>query len=219
MGNSLFQLGWKGLTNEAYPTDPASVPDLARFDTIFKEALAKSRESVTPAAGDTGGFIKIESVITNWTDSVRHYQSALRQAPDQKTAIQNRDLAITYLKRIKELLKEEEQDAQQAMPQPGEGPPQEGDEEGEGSKKPGEKGEDGKEPKDGKGGEEDPDKEGDKGKNKDKDSAEKDGEKDSPDPNESPTERAHRILEENADLEKGPLSPGRREFQNAEKDW
>ena len=38
-------------------------------------------------------------------------------------------------------------------------------------------------------------------------------------PNESPEERAKRILKENADLEKGPLTRGRREFMNPEKDW
>jgi Ca-activated chloride channel family protein len=225
MGNSLFQLGWKGLTNESYPTDSASIPDLARFDTLFKEALAKSRESETPEAGDTDGFIKIASIITNWADSVRHYESALHQAPNNKTAKQNRDLSITYLKRIKELLKQEEEETKQAMPQSGDGPPQEGDGEGredgedDGSKEPGNKGKGDKEPKDGKGGDKDRDKDGKQGKDKDKDKKEKDGDKEGSNPNESPKERAHRILKENADLEKGPLSPGRREFQDAEKDW
>ena len=39
------------------------------------------------------------------------------------------------------------------------------------------------------------------------------------DPDETPEERARRILQENADLEKGPLTPGRREFRPPEKDW
>jgi len=224
MGNSLFQLGWKGLTNESYPTDPASIPDLARFDTIFKEALAKSRESETPEEGDTGGFIKIKSIITNWADSVRHYESSLRQASESKSASQNRDLSMTYLKRIEQLLKQEEEETRQSMPQPGDGPPQQGEGDGkdEGQKEPGEKGKGDQEPKDGEdgeGGDKDPDKDGEQGKNKDKDENEKDGDKEGSNPNESPKERAHRILKENADLEKGPLSPGRREFQAAEKDW
>jgi Ca-activated chloride channel family protein len=223
MGNSLFQLGWKSLTTEAYPSDPGSIPDLARFDTIFKEALAKSRESETPDAGDTGGFTKIEAIITNWADSVRHYESSLRQSPENKAAKQNRDLAWTYLKRIEELLKQEEEETRQAMPQSGDGPPQEGQGDGEGEEKgekqPGEKGKGDEDPKDGKGGDKEPEKEGENGKNKDKGKDEKDGDKDGADPNESPKERAHRILKENADLEKGPLSPGRREFRDAEKDW
>jgi Ca-activated chloride channel homolog len=226
MGNSLFQLGWKGLTNESYPTDSASIPDLDRFDTLFKEALAKSRESETPEAGDSDGFTKIASIITNWTDSVRHYGSSLRQAPDNQNAKQNRDLSITYLKRIEELLKQEEEETKQAMPQSGDGPPQEGDGEGkkegegedDGSKEPGKNGEGDQDPKDGKGGDKDRDKDG-KGRKKEKDNKEKDGDKQGSNPNESPKERAHRILKENADLEKGPLSPGRREFQDAEKDW
>lgn len=225
MGNSLFQLGWKGLTNESYPTDPGSIPDLARFNTIFKEALAKSRESETPQEGDTGGFIKIASIITNWADAVRHYESSLRLAPESKSAKQNRDLSMTYLERIKELLKQEEEEAQQSMPQPGEGQPQQGEGEkdgegdGQGEKQPGEKGKGDQESKEGEGGDEERDQDGNKGKDKDKDSDEKDGDKEGANPNESPKERAHRILKENADLEKGPLSPGRREFLDAEKDW
>jgi hypothetical protein len=43
--------------------------------------------------------------------------------------------------------------------------------------------------------------------------------KGSNDPNESPEQQARRILMENADLEKGPLTPGRQEFHSPEKDW
>ncbi len=126
------------------------------------------------------------------------------------------------------LLKEDMEETEQSMPQPqpGEGEPQQG--EGEpGEKKPGEEGDEGKEPppgkgegeeepKDGKGGEKDKP-EGDSGKNKDDDK--KDSDKDGKNPDETPEERARRILKENADLEKGPLTPGRREFRAPEKDW
>ncbi len=228
IGNSLFQLGWKGLSGEAYPTDPAALPDLDRFDTIVKEALAKMRESEVPEEGDTGGYVQMESLITNWADAVRHYDSTLTLFPSDKVAGKNRGMTLTYLKRLEELLKQEEQDTEQSMPQgqPGEGPPQEGEGEGEpkegegkGEKKPGEEGEGEKDPKnkDGAGDEGDKDKDGKKGKDKNKDK--KDGDKEGENPNESPKERAHRILKENADLEKGPLSPGRREFRGPEKDW
>jgi Ca-activated chloride channel family protein len=226
MGNSLFQLGWKSLSNEAYPTDPASIPDIARFDTIVKEALAKLRESDAPDEGDTSGFVKMESLITNWADSIRHYDSTLALSPQDKAARNNRGMTMVYLKRLRELLKQEEEETAQSMPQPqpgpgepqkgegdGEGEPQEGD--GKGEEKPGEEGNGDKEPKDGSGDEGDKDKDGKKGKDKDK----KDGNKDGENPNESPQERAHRILKENADLEKGPLSPGRREFRDPQKDW
>lgn len=227
MGNSLFQLGWKGLSGENYPADPASVPDLNRFDTIVKEALAKLRESEAPEEGDAGGYVKIESLATNWADAVRHYDSTLSLFPADKVARNNRGMTMAYLKRLGELLEQEKQDAEQAMqqpqpgegpPQPGEGPPREGDgqgepQEGEGDKKGPEKTGD-KNPKDGKGGKGDKEKNGKKG-----DDDKKDGDKGGENPNESPQERAHRILKENADLEKGPLSPARREFRDAPKDW
>ena len=228
MGNSLFQLGWKGLSGESYPTDPESVPDLDRFDTIVKEALAKLSEADTPEEGDAIDYVKIESLITNWADAVRHYDSAAMRSPSDKVANKNRNLTITYLKRLEELLDQEKKDAEQAMAEAGQGPPQEGEGDGEGEgepkegekgdkgpKKPGEKGNGEEEPKDGSGDEGDKDKDGKKGKDKDK----KDGDKEGENPNESPQERAKRILKENADLEKGPLSPGRREFRDADKDW
>ncbi len=227
IGNSLFQLGWKGLSGDAYPSDPEALPDLARFDTIVKEALAKLRESEAPEEGDAGGYARIESLVTNWADAVRHYDSTLALLPSDKIASKNRELAMTYLKRLEELLDQEKQEAEQAMPlpQPGEGKPQEGEgdpkegeqgEQGEdGPKQPGDKGDGEKEPKDGKGDDGEKKDDGKKGEDKDK----KDGDKGDENPNESPEERAHRILKENADLEKGPLTPGRREFRDAKKDW
>ena len=230
MGNSLFQLGWQGLSTEAYPNNPAALPDLDRFDTLVKEMLAKLRESEAPADGEANGYARVESLITNWVDAVRHYKSALDSAPSDKVAQQNRDLTLTYLKRLQELLEEEKKETEEAMPQaqPGQGEPQkgkgapgdgdpnknEGDQDGE--KKPGGK-KDG-EPKD------QPGKDGGKpdqndGKGGKKDPKENDSKKGEKDPNESPGDRARRILKENADLEKGPLSPGRYEFQNPKEDW
>ena len=232
LGNSLFQLGWKGLSGESYPADPAALPDLDRFDTLAKEALAKMRESEVPEEGDTSGYVQIESLVTNWADAVRHYDSTLALFPSDKIAASNRAMTVTYLKRLEELMKQEKQDAEQSMPQPqpGEGKPQEGggepkdgegepkEGEGKGQKKPGDQGDGQKDPKDksGAGDEGKKDKDGKKGKDKDK----KDGDKnDGDNPNESPKERAHRILKENADLEKGPLSPGQIQFGDARKDW
>ncbi len=232
LGNSLFQLGWKGLSGETYPTDPASLPDLDRFDTLAKEALAKMRESEVPEEGDTSGYVQIESLVTNWADAVRHYDSTLALAPSDKVAASNRAMTVIYLKRLKELMDQEKKDAEQSMPQPqpGEGQPQEGEGEpndgegepkegeGKGEKKPGEQGDGEKDPSDkpGAGDEGEKDKDGKKGKDKDK----KDGDRNGGDnPNESPQERAHRILKENSDLEKGPLSPGQIQMGDARKDW
>ena len=227
MGNSLFQLGWKGLSGESYPTDPASLPDLNRFDTIVKEALAKLRETEEPEQGETSGYVQIESLITNWTDAIRHYDSAVSSPVPR----QNRQLTLTYLKRLEKLLDQEKQDTEQAMQQAGQGTPQpkggdgQGDEEGEkgekGKKKPGEKGggKKGSKPGDGEDGEKDKDGKGGKDQKKDEDEGKKDGDKRGENPNESPQDRARRILKENSDLEKGPLTTGRREFRDAEKDW
>jgi tetratricopeptide (TPR) repeat protein len=228
IGNSLFQLGWKGLTGENYPTDPGSLPDLDHFDELVKKELANLRDSEVPEEGDSGGFSKFETLITNWTDAVRHHDSALKLEPADKVARRNRELTMIYLKRLQELLVQEEQEAQQSMPQqqPGEGAPQEGEdgEGGEGNqaqegengskRKPG-KGGDQKDPKDGSGKQGDQKKDGQKGKDKDQKKKGDSGDN----PNESPEERSRRILKENADLEKGPLTPGRREFRDAAQDW
>ncbi|MEI6608086.1 MAG: hypothetical protein WCP35_22510, partial [Verrucomicrobiota bacterium] len=45
------------------------------------------------------------------------------------------------------------------------------------------------------------------------------GDHPAPKPDETPEERARRILGENADLEKGPLRSGRIEYNNPEQDW
>jgi Ca-activated chloride channel family protein len=223
IGNSLFQLGWKSLSGESYPTDQGSLPDLDRFDTLVKEALAKLRGTAAPEDGDAAGFSRIEKLITNWADAVRHYDSSLALFPDQPAASGNRILTITYLKRLQDLLEKEKQDTEESMPQPqpGEGQPQQGEGESE-PQEDGENPQDGKPPSEkGKGGE-DP-KEGDNGEDQpkegDKNDESKDGDSEQGDPNETKEERAKRILKDNADLEKGPLSPGRREFRDAMKDW
>lgn len=234
MGNTLFQLGWQGLSGERYPDDPASLPDLDRFDTIVKEALAKLRESDAPDETETSEFVRFKSLITNWADAVRHYDSTLALSPSDSAARKNREMTMTYLNRLEELLEQEHQEAQQSMPQsqPGEGPPQEG--QGDGSGKGKGKGK----PKEGQGDPKDPKNPGDKDKKDPKDPGDqgekKDGEngqdkpdqpngkksdKDGKNPNEAPEDRARRILNENKDLEKGPLTRGRREFRDAEKDW
>lgn len=223
MGNTLFQLGWMGLSGSRYPVGE-EVPDMAKFDELVREQLKRMEESELPESGDTNEFIRIDSIILNWADAIRHYRSAMVKSPESETARRNEELAMGYLVRLKELLEEEKEQTEQeiaqmeqAQPQPGDGPPQEGEPgEGKGEGEPQEKGEgaEGEEPEDkGEGGDEDPEK-GDKGKEPDEN--DKKGEAD---PNESPEERARRILSENADLQKGPLTPGRRDVRNPDKDW
>lgn len=227
MANTLFQLGWMGLSGSRYPVGEEA-PDMEKFDDLVREQLARMADSEIPGSGETNEFIRLDSIILNWADAVRHYRSATVKNPADTAPEHNGELTMKYMKRLRELLVEEKERAQQEMDQQGqgqgEGPPQEGEGDGEGDGEPGDgsaKGDQGgengdKEPKEGKGDDEKKDGEGDKGEKPDG----KDGEgKDGADPNETPEEHARRKLSENADVEKGPLTPGRREFRNPDKDW
>jgi tetratricopeptide (TPR) repeat protein len=204
------------------PADP-----METFDTMVREALSKWMQSEAPESGESAGFTQFNDVLSDWMDGVKHFDSALRYDPSLENARHNRKLTVKYLKRLREILEEVEENAQQLqpMPAPGEGEGQgdqpqpegqggEGDQEGEGQgdqEREGEggegeeqrnQGEGGDRPEDGKG-----DKEGDKdGGNK-------------PKAGETPEDAARRILRENADFEKGALNPGRLEYRQPDKDW
>ena len=221
MANSLFQLGWLELAGSAYPQDPKQTPDMAQFDEIVRTRLKKLAE-----AEEDGEVEKIEALITNWTDAVRHCDSALSNMPANNAAKNNRQMTITYLKRLRELLEEEKEKTEQNMPMPqpggegesepdeGDGDPdekQDGDQQNKDSKSPGDKGDEKRNKKDGSNGNQ-PKPKDDLGKDKNT------GEKPE-DPNETPEKRARRILKDSADLEKGPLTPGQVEFNPPAKDW
>lgn len=222
MGNTLFQLGWMGLSGSRYP-EGGGIPDMGKFDELVREQLKRMAEAEPPESGETNEFIRLDSIILNWTDAVRHYRSAFMKDPSAASAVRNEELTMNYLNRLQELLEEEKQQTEEQMPQPGEGQPQPGEgepQEGDGEGEPqdgqgdqpkenGDSGKGEKEQDKGKGGDKE-DEEGDKGKKPDDAAA---------DPNESPEQRAGRILSENADLEKGPLAPGRRDFMPPGKDW
>lgn len=227
LGNTLFQLGWMGLSGSRYPSDE-EVPDMERFDALVREQLRRMGEDEVPETGETHGFIRIDSIILNWSDAIRHYRSATTKNPKDEGPRQNSELTMNYLKRLAELLEEEKQNAQQEMMQQqqqqqqqqgqGEGEPEEGDgEEGEPQEKG--KGDESSEPKDSGGDQEDQESDqGDRPEDQKGDENES-GEDEGENPNETPEERARRLLKENSDLEKGPLTSGRREFRNPEKDW
>lgn len=228
MGNALFNLGWQSLAGgKPYPQDAPA--DFEAFDDMVRSELQKWMESEPPEAGESEGFTKFDSVVINWSDAIRHFDSALKLRPGQEDATQNRALIVRYLDRLKELLKQESDEAQQSIPQQGqqgEGPPQEGEGDPKDKGDPKQEGE-GKPGEEGKGGDKEDPKEGEGGDQKDKkDPKEGNGEGDKPDPKpqkskpgETPRERALRILGDNQDIQKGPLSPGRREFSRPEKDW
>lgn len=234
MGNTLFQLGWVGLAGSRYPKGEQT-PNMEQFDMLVRDQLEKMKQAEVPETGDKHGFVRLNAIIVNWSDAVRHYRTAVEKNPKDKSAAQNAELTMIYLKRLAELLDEdkkqnEQEMMQQMMEQDGDGEPQDGDgepkegepQDGDGEPKEGE-------PKEGDTGEEkdpnqkNPGNEGEQepenGKPKEGDPEEQELEAEV-DPNESPEERAARLLEENSDIEKGPLNPGQtRRFRNPEKDW
>lgn len=241
VGVSLFQIGWKSLTGNAYPSDAAEVPDINSFDEHVRKLLAEMNEDKAEAKG----VKTIKAIVINWVDAIRHYDSGLDINPTSPTSLQNRKMIIIYLNRLRELLEEEKQKTEDSMPppdppqsdpkqgDPGEKEPKEdpkkqpkekpdGDQGDHGTPKP--KPSDGKEVDDKNPKPQDGDKEENpeakNGSKKDKPKNESnDGKSPKTNPDETPEVQAKRILKENADLEKGPITPGRREFRNPEKDW
>jgi tetratricopeptide (TPR) repeat protein len=200
---------------------------LGAFEKMAKENLAEWMAEESVGEGQTEGARRFNDLLTDWIDAVRHYDGA----SSLEDAEHNRKLAIRHLEKLREIFEQLEQNAQQiqAIPQPGEGPPQEGDPqsgegdgEGEGGEpqdQDGEKPESGEENEEGQGDEDEPhDGEGGEDEQDEPQEGEKGDETESR-PGESPEEAARRILRENADLQKGALSPGRTEFQRPEKDW
>jgi Ca-activated chloride channel family protein len=230
IGNTLFQLGWMGISGSRYPTGKA-IPEMERFDQMVREQLQKMREEKIPEKGDTSGYLRMEAVMVNWSDAVRHYRTAHVKNPKDNKPSRNEETTMAYLKRLAELLDEEKKQTEQEMmrqqqqdaPLEGQGEgdePKEGDSSGEGEK--GEKGDDKKQP--------DSKKLGDKEKG-DKENSEKDGDQpkdptdgdsedgDNTNPSETPQDLARRKLKENSDVEKGSPLSGRREFKTPDKDW
>ncbi|QJE99066.1 VWA domain-containing protein [Luteolibacter luteus] len=264
MGTVLFGTGWKSLSaGQAYPEvakkeegkakpnpfkkivdsilglfdqkDKGDQPSqMAAFDGMVREALSEWMQESTPDSGETNGFNRFDTTLTDWVDAVKHFDTALRYDSGSELAKHNRALTVKYLKRLEEILNEVGENAQQIqpMPMPGQGKGEgkqpegdgEGDQQGEGEKgdQPGEgKGDKGEEKKDGSGGDDDKQQDGEGGDNP---SDKKDGEgKDAGDKKqkegETPEDAARRILRENADFEKGVIGPRRAEYRQPEKDW
>jgi Ca-activated chloride channel homolog len=208
---------------EGKPVDP-----METFDTMVREALSQWMQSEAPENGDSAGFTQFNDVLSDWMDGVKHFDSALHYDSSLENARHNRKLTVKYLKKLREILEEVSENAQQIQPVPGQGEgeggqPQpgegnDGDQEGEGQgdqEREGQGG-DGKEPKNqGQGGDRPQD---DKKDGK----GDKEGEKNGgnkPKAGETPEDAARRILRENSDFEKGALNPGRLEYRQPDKDW
>ncbi|MES2997671.1 MAG: VWA domain-containing protein [Verrucomicrobiota bacterium] len=211
IGNSLFQTGW--FTLAAAPYSPPEKPGFETFDQLVHAYLAAITSALfAPPAEEGPSIAALKDLITNWTDAVRHFEAAAEIYGDwvSPSPRQNAELTTAYLKRLQELLKEMEQQAQQQGRMQGPGQPGEG--EGGGNDEKQENDGDG-DPKDGKNG----DKNKDQGPPKEPDDGSGAG-KDRK-PGETPEEHARRKLKENSDLERGPVSPGQHELRNPEKDW
>lgn len=226
MGIALFQQSWLELAGKSYPTIPEASPDMAKFDSLVENKLSTLGEGDPLASVDTDPYLPLRSLITNWTDAIRHFDSALVHDPSSKSARRNRDTVMAYLIRLQELLENEKQQTEQSMPQPkpDQGQPKPGEpNDGEPKQKP----DDSSEKKLGKSGDDSQKPDDEDGDNQEKPDAQNGEKQDEPNkrksperkPNESPEDQAKRILKENSDLEKGPLTPGRREFLSPENDW
>ncbi len=220
MGNTLFQLGWKSLTDKSYSNKSA---DLEKFDAIVRDRLRILKNGPLEGQEEAFSYERFDTIITNWVDAVRHYDSSIA-AGKTTLAKHNREMTVTYLKRLAELLKEDEQDTQDNMPLPepdNDYPKKEKDPELPPKKDDGA----GEPDPNSEGGEPDPNQEN-QGNSGDQEREQKndgnDGTEPKPtpaDPNKTPEENARQLLKENADLEKGPIAPSRRFFRNPEKDW
>jgi Ca-activated chloride channel family protein len=213
--------------------DSAAKKDpMEAFDAMVRQAMSEWTQGDVPENGETAGFSRFSGVLSDWVDAVKHFNAALQYDPALANATHNRELTVKHLKRLREILEEVEENAQQIqpMPQPGEG---EGEGEGQGQQPQPEGEGEGEGDQEGKG-EGDPDREGDQGgegdeneqqgKGGDRPEDKEPGEGDDkggkqPKPGESPEEAARRILRENADFEKGALSPGNLRYEQTEKDW
>lgn len=209
MGNTLFQLGWLGLSGSRYPAGQET-PNMEQFDELVQKHLKRMVEAKLPESGESNEFIRLDSIILNWSDAIRHYRSASHLT----SAVRNEKLTLIYLKRLKELLDEEQQEAEKELTQmeqqqagPGQKPKHQGDK-GDGDKE-------------GEGkGEKDEQKEEDGESEPKENEDDKDGDGESErDPNETPEEHAARVLSENADIQKGAQTPATRDFRNPKKDW
>lgn len=224
MGNTLFQLGWMELSEGApYPGEQEGSK---QFDELLQARIKEWMEDQkTEAKEESAGYLTMKTIMLNWADAVRHSQSALQLQPGNGDAAQNGKVARNYLEKLRQKMEQQQQEMQAQMQgqgeqegdqQPGEGQG-EGEQEGEGEGQP-------KEPRDGKG-----DDEGEEDGDGEKDPNGKTPEGEKPDPNnthgkdrkagETKEEHALRKLNENADLQRGIVAPGRHEYRRPSKDW
>jgi Ca-activated chloride channel family protein len=215
-----------GLSGEE-PEPPAEgkTPDpMEVFDGMVRQALSEWMQGEVPENGDSAGQVRFNRVLDDWIDGVKHFDAALRYDPGLADAKHNRGMTVKYLKKLREILEEVQENAQQLQPGPGEGEgegdvPQPEGQQGEGEQE-GEGQGEGEEERDGQGDEDDRENQGEGGERpNDRQPEESDKNGKRPQEGETPEDAARRILRENADFEKGALNPGRLYYEQPEKDW
>ncbi|GAA5484608.1 vWA domain-containing protein [Haloferula sargassicola] len=254
LGNTLFEIGWArlsggprypGLPEEKEedeedakppsgfeklsdaiidPPEDDAVGELIGFEKMAKQRLSEWMTEDNEPDQTSDGSRMFNDLLTDWIDSVKHHGSS-----GLEEAGHNRELTLTYLRKLQEIMQQVEENAQQiqALPMPGQGEGEEGEGEGSGDGKGNGQGGGGGQ---GKGNNEkhDPgdfeDKGDEKGPGDQEPEEESTGGKDDkgetePRPGETPKEAAERLLRENADLQKGALSPGRFRPAPPDKDW
>lgn len=219
MSNTLFQLGWAELAEgESYPDDKIASE---KFDELLQKRMEEwMTDDQGSADQPSNGLRRMQNIMLNWSDAVRHSQSALELRPDQNAVQQNGALARHYLEKLRQKMEQQQQEMQAQMQGQGEEPGQEpgksegeGEEEGDGEGQP-------KDNKDGKGKQDGDDPKNPNGKTPEPEKADPNNThgKDQR-PGESKEDRALRKLKENADLQRGIVAPGRHEYRRPAKDW
>ncbi|MFM2171129.1 MAG: hypothetical protein RI957_1358 [Verrucomicrobiota bacterium] len=233
MGNTLFQLGWMELSQGAnYPGEEEA---RKQFDELLQARMKEWMEDdKTDAKEKSSGYRTMRTIMLDWADAVRHSQSALQLRPGNSDAEQNGVVAREFLEKLRQKMEQQQQEMQAQMQgqgeqqgeQPGEGDGEgeesgegqgEGEDQGKGKGQP-------KDPKDGQG-----DNQGDQQGDGEKDPNGKTPEGEKPDPDnthgkdrkagETKEDHALRKLNENADLQRGIVAPGRHEYRRPSKDW
>lgn len=210
LGNTLFQIGWKKLGNQA-PYFGAE-EGKKEFQKKLSEIMEQwGKEKNTDPDSESESYRKLKEIVKDWADSARHNQSALAQNSSLTNAAQNEQVARTYIKKILDALTEMEKQASQAAGEQGD--PREG--EGEGGD---EGNQSGKNKGKGKRGGNDKNKQNSPPKDQKPDPNNKYG----ADKREGETKEAHalRKLKENADIQSGVQAPGERlPFRRPRQDW
>ena len=236
LGNALIEKGWRQLSDgRPYPGGAEAEKQL---EDLVAKHLAKWLTAPPEQNAPPESMRLFESVLLSWTDAARHYDSATQADPSRDDSLHNRKVAELLLDKLRDSIQSTLDAVKQQLPKPqpqdspGQGQPQpkEGDADQKQPNPSGQKGdqkdkntpgdEQQKQDKQGDGEKPDDNANSDKGGKKDESAKTDKGEKKNKGKDESPEERARRLLRENADFESGPLIRGRRyQSRRPDFDW